>query len=230
MRHWHIIKYCKQNKGPVWKLHSASNTRIIFHWPIPCQNRCKTRVFTLANAILISDWLDNNRHTASIEWFIGNGEKTGRPGFCRQPCRTVLSDLRHQKENQQNKRHLEENRTENKQPPPPIIIKIQIRKGGSVAFGGEELEDVEQFSYIGNVINKIGGTDGDIYARICKARQAFAMLKQVWKSNVLSENIKIWILNTNVKSVLYYGCDTRKVKAGLQHQIKIFINKCLRHL
>ena len=66
-----------------------------------------------------------------------------------------------------------------------------MRKGGSVAFGGEELEDVEQFSYIGNVINKIGGTDGDIYARICKARQAFAMLKQVWKSNVLSENIKI---------------------------------------
>ena len=67
------------------------------------------------------------------------------------------------------------------------IIKVQTRKGGSVTIGGEELEEIEQFTYLGSVISKTGGTDEDINARICKARQAFAMLKPVWKSNVLSE-------------------------------------------
>ena len=41
-----------------------------------------------------------------------------------------------------------------------------------MTIGGEELDEVEQFTFIGSVINKIGGTDEDINARICKARQS----------------------------------------------------------
>ena len=50
---------------------------------------------------------------------------------------------------------------------------LEGRKGGSVTIGGEELDEVEQFTFIGSVINKIGGTDEDINPRICKVRQAF---------------------------------------------------------
>lgn len=69
-------------------------------------------------------------------------------------------------------------------------MKIQIRKGGSVTIGREELEDVKQFTYLSSVINKTSDTYKDINDRICKARHAFAMLKRVWKSNVLSKNIQ----------------------------------------
>ena len=112
----------------------------------------------------------------------------------------------------------------------PKLMKVQTRKGESVTIGGEELEEVEQFTYLGSVIRKTVGTYEDINARICKARQAFAMLKPVSKSNVLSENTKVRIFNTNVKSVLFYGCETWRLTAGLQYKIQVFINKCLRHI
>ena len=105
---------------------------------------------------------------------------------------------------------------------------VQTRKGGSVTIGGEELKEVEQFTYLGSVIRKTSGTDEDINARICKARQVFAVLKPVWKSNVLSENTKVRIFNINVKSFLLYGCETWRMTTGLQHKIQVFINKCLR--
>lgn len=41
-------------------------------------------------------------------------------------------------------------------------MKIQIRKGGSVTIGGEELEDVKQFTYLSSVINKTSGTDKNL--------------------------------------------------------------------
>lgn len=59
------------------------------------------------------------------------------------------------------------------------IMKVKTKKGGPIAIGEEELEEVDQFTYLGSVISKTGGTDEDIKARISKARQAFAMLKPV---------------------------------------------------
>jgi hypothetical protein len=42
-----------------------------------------------------------------------------------------------------------------------------------------EVENVEQFTYLGSIISITGGTDEDIKARKRKAQQAFAMLKPV---------------------------------------------------
>lgn len=85
-----------------------------------------------------------------------------------------------------------------------------------MTIGGEELEEVEQFTYLRSVISVTGGTDEDINARICNARQAFAMLKPVWKPNVLSENTKVRLFNTNMKSFLFYGYKTWIITAGLK--------------
>ncbi|XP_071177411.1 uncharacterized protein [Mytilus edulis] len=79
-------------------------------------------------------------------------------------------------------------------------------------------------------MDRTGGTDADTRTRISKARQAFAMLKLVWKSTAFTENTKIRIFNTNVKSVLFYGAETWRLTAGIQHQIQVFINKCLRQI
>ena len=39
-----------------------------------------------------------------------------------------------------------------------------------ILLGGEAVEDVSQFTYIGSVVSKTGGTEEDIQARIGKAR------------------------------------------------------------
>ncbi|VDI07663.1 Hypothetical predicted protein [Mytilus galloprovincialis] len=71
------------------------------------------------------------------------------------------------------------------------IMKVKTRKGGTVSIEGENIEEVDQFTYLGSIMDRTGGTDADIRTRISKARQAFAMLKPVWKLTAFTENTKI---------------------------------------
>jgi hypothetical protein len=43
-----------------------------------------------------------------------------------------------------------------------------------------------------------------------KAKATFSQLLPIWKAKQISFNTKIRLFNTNVKSVLLYGCETWK--------------------
>ena len=69
----------------------------------------------------------------------------------------------------------------------------------------------EKDVYLGAKVNKQGGADSEIKARIWKARTGFHKLKSVWRSSRLfSRETKINIFKTNVVAVLLYhvyGCE-----------------------
>ena len=88
-----------------------------------------------------------------------------------------------------------------------------------------ELEDIDEFVYLGSKISQTGGTDEDIQARINKARQVFAMLRPVWRVTTISTNTKLRIFNSNVKSVLLYGSETWRVLSSTSSKIQTFINR-----
>ncbi|VDO83695.1 unnamed protein product [Schistosoma mattheei] len=67
---------------------------------------------------------------------------------------------------------------------------------------GEALEDVKTFTYLGRIIDELGGSDADVKARVGKSRAAYLQLKNIWNSKQLSTNTKVRIFNTNVKTVL----------------------------
>ena len=75
----------------------------------------------------------------------------------------------------------------------------------SIQLRGEDIEDVEQFTNLGSVVSRDGGTDRDIKSRIWKATAAFKTLIPIWTSQVISVKTKLRICNTNVKSVLLYA-------------------------
>ncbi len=56
-------------------------------------------------------------------------------------------------------------------------------------------------------LNKQGGTDADVKARIGKARTAFLQLKNIRSSRDLTIKSKIRVFNTNVKSVLFWNME-----------------------
>nr|KAG5692470.1 hypothetical protein BaRGS_005016 [Batillaria attramentaria] len=56
------------------------------------------------------------------------------------------------------------------------------------------------------------------------------MLKNIWASKVVSIRIKLCIFNSNVKSVLLYGCETWKTTKTMQQKIQTFLNTCLRRI
>ena len=69
-----------------------------------------------------------------------------------------------------------------------------------------EVEDtIKDFTYLGSIASTSGDTDEDIQARKRDARQAFAMLRPVWRSKALRTRTKLLIFDTTVKSVLLYG-------------------------
>nr|KAG5690935.1 hypothetical protein BaRGS_034321 [Batillaria attramentaria] len=56
------------------------------------------------------------------------------------------------------------------------------------------------------------------------------MLKNVWASKVVSIRTKLRIFNSNVKSVLLYGCETWRTTKTMQQKIQTFLNTCLRRI
>ena len=70
-----------------------------------------------------------------------------------------------------------------------------------IMLEGETLEEVKDFRYLGSIVDTHGGTDADVKKRISKARVAFHLLRNVWKSKVIGETTKIRLFNTNVKFV-----------------------------
>ena len=99
-----------------------------------------------------------------------------------------------------------------------------------VTVGGEPIREVNSFVYLGSVVDQHRGTARDVTSRIGKARAAFVILKNIWASGGISMRTKLRIFNTNVKSVLLYGCETWRTTQTMQQKIQTFFNTCLRRI
>ena len=109
-------------------------------------------------------------------------------------------------------------------------MKILTRNMEPIKLSSGNVEEVQQFAYLGSIVSTDGGTEEDVKARLGKARVAFYMLDKLWKSKIISRHTKLKIFNSNVKSVLLYGSETWRTTKQLQRKIQVFINNCLRRI
>ena len=109
-------------------------------------------------------------------------------------------------------------------------LRMNTTANAPVTGGGEPIRELESFVYLGSVVDQRGGTDRDVTARIGKARAAFVMLKNIWASVGISTRTKLRILNSNVKSVVLYGCETWRTTQTMQQKIQTFFNTCLSRI
>ncbi|RXN30979.1 endonuclease-reverse transcriptase [Labeo rohita] len=110
------------------------------------------------------------------------------------------------------------------------VLKINTINTSPIVLEGELLQEVDDFTYLGSIVNKQGRTNADVKARIGKAMTAFLQLKNIWSSRDLSFKTKIRVFNTNVKSVLLYGSETWRTTVTTIKMIQTFINTCLRRI
>ena len=75
-----------------------------------------------------------------------------------------------------------------------------------------------------------GNVEMEVKERIRKARHAFSLLRQTWKSRKISTKTKLRIFQTNVISVLLYGAESWKTTKGLEDRLDAFQRKCLRQI
>ena len=110
------------------------------------------------------------------------------------------------------------------------LIRIGDTSNNPVVIGDSALEEVDKFTYLGSIIDVQGGTEADVKARTAKARTAFKQLAKVWKASNISLRTKLRLFNSNVKSVLLYGCETWKTTKTVLNKVQTFINRCLRSI
>ena len=110
------------------------------------------------------------------------------------------------------------------------VLKINHQQDGDIQVENQSLDQVNHFVYLGSVVSASGGADEDIERRINLARQAFANLKQVWRSTYISVKTKVRIFNTNIKTVLLYGSETWRTTEKTKNRLQTFVNRCLRNI
>ena len=66
------------------------------------------------------------------------------------------------------------------------LMCICTKRGDGVWIEEEQFEEVDEFTYLGSILSNKGGTDEDIQTCIGKARQAFAMLRPIWRYMALT--------------------------------------------
>jgi hypothetical protein len=106
-------------------------------------------------------------------------------------------------------------------------MRVKDKREDPIRLNWEKIKEVDKFVYLGSVVNKNGGTGEDIKCRINEVGHAFNSLR---RSTALSQNNKIRILNTNVKSVLLYGSETWRVTKTNTQGLQTFINRCPRNI
>jgi len=76
------------------------------------------------------------------------------------------------------------------------------------AIANSIIKEVTEFTYLGAKLKKDGNSECEVTARISKARGAFAVLKNIWKTNKISNITKIRLFKSNVLSVLLYAAQS----------------------
>ena len=110
------------------------------------------------------------------------------------------------------------------------VMKINAKRKQPIKIKDTNLEEVEEFTYLGSIVNIEGGTDADVKNRINKVRVIFNILEKVWSAKNISRGTKMKIFISNVKSLLLYGAETWRTAKAMLSKIQRFINYCLRKI
>ena len=110
------------------------------------------------------------------------------------------------------------------------VLRTRSDQQVQVKVGDQALEEVESFCYLGSIIDREGGTEAEVKSRIGKAQAAFLALNKICRTREISLKTKLKLFNSNVKSVLLYGCETWNASGSCIRKIQVFINKCLRKI
>ena len=86
-----------------------------------------------------------------------------------------------------------------------------VRNRDIIVVNSEEVKDVEEFAYLGAIVEKKGGGSEDIRNRMQKARGAFQRLWKVWVARGIGKRAMMCQFKTLVRPETLHGCETRKI-------------------
>ena len=103
------------------------------------------------------------------------------------------------------------------------MLRNNSQTADPITIGGRDIEEVTEFTYLGVKVSTDGNSESEIKARIRKTKGHFRhALKNIWKTNKISNRTKIHLFESNVLSVLLYAAESWKVTKGVCQMLEVF--------
>ena len=102
--------------------------------------------------------------------------------------------------------------------------------GESIKVGGDELERVTSFQYLGSIINKDINSENEIKKRIAIATTQLAKMNNIWKTTNIKMITKLKLLKALITSICLYGCESWTLNKKIEKRLAAFEMRCYRRL
>jgi len=99
-----------------------------------------------------------------------------------------------------------------------------------LATGNCILKRVDNFKYLGTMVNEKNNRSVEVNARLTMANRAYHGLQNHMKSRIISRSIKTLLYKTLIRPVLTYGAETWVLSKQDEHRLSIFEHKILRRI
>ena len=94
----------------------------------------------------------------------------------------------------------------------------------------KQIENVENFKYLGAMLTNSGNSKIEIHIRLAAAVSALLKLENIWRSGEIEFKLKFRLYNSLVLSTLFYGRETCTLLEESKKKIRGFESKAHRRL
>ena len=103
-----------------------------------------------------------------------------------------------------------------------LLTKDTKEKKVSIHIDYKEVEQVQSFTYLGQLITEDGKSEGEIRSRIGLAKNAFSKRYKLLTNKNISLKTRLRLTKCYVWSLLTYSCDTWTLSKQMEAKIEAF--------
>jgi len=105
-----------------------------------------------------------------------------------------------------------------------------VKKIGHLKIKNYKFERVENFKYLGVILNEDNNNQIDLQERINNANKTYLMLQHFFKNKNISKKLKLRLKNTIIDKTLTYTSETSTLTKRDRKQLNIFERKVYRRI
>ena len=111
-----------------------------------------------------------------------------------------------------------------------IMVLDKDDTGADYLLDGQKIEVVQQFEYLGSLINTKSDSTTEIKRRLAIARKTLQDMSNIWKTKGLSMHLKVRFLRATVFSIATYGSESWAMTKNDRKRVDAFEMWCYRRL
>ena len=95
---------------------------------------------------------------------------------------------------------------------------------------GKQIENVQNFKYLGEIFTETGNSKKEIRIRLAKADTELVKLENIWRSGEIDFKLKYRLYNSLVLSIMLYGYESWTLMEESKKKIRWFESRAHRRL